>query len=72
VTATCPLRPLVVGNRDARALDEGMWRGLVAAAAGPDAAAGLRCGTHDCLERGASCRVELAFARSPGTKLARI
>src|SRR6185503_2515143 len=35
VSATCPLRPVVVSDNDARALDAGMWRGLLAAAAGP-------------------------------------
>ncbi len=69
VTATCPLRPLVVAGRDARAIDQGMWRGLVAAAAGADAAATVRCGTHGCLESGVPCRVELAFR---STKLATI
>ena len=63
VTATCPLRPLVVADQDARPIDVGMWRGLVAVAAGTDGASRVRCGTHDCLERGASCRVELAFSR---------
>jgi predicted ArsR family transcriptional regulator len=66
LTATCPLRPLVVADPDLRPIDAGMWRGLVAAAAGPDAASRVRCGTHDCVERDAPCRVELDFSRPAG------
>ena len=50
VSATCPLRPVVVSDNDARALDAGMWRGLLARAAGPKAAATARC-THAQLPR---------------------
>ena len=62
VSATCPLRPVVVSDTEARALDAGMWRGLVAAAAGPTAAAGARCTTHNCLDARAPCRIVVAFA----------
>ncbi|MGN6799010.1 MAG: helix-turn-helix domain-containing protein [Gaiellaceae bacterium] len=62
VSATCPLRPLVVSDPDARALDAGMWRGLVAAAAGPAAVATARCATHGCLDAQAPCRIVVAFA----------
>ena len=59
VSATCPLRPVVVSDGDARALDTGMWRGLVAAVTGPAATA--RCTTHDCLDEAAPCRIAVAF-----------
>lgn len=61
VSATCPLRPVVVSDAEARALDAGMWRGLVAAAAGPTAAAKARCTTHNCLDARAPCRIVVAF-----------
>jgi predicted ArsR family transcriptional regulator len=61
VSATCPLRPVVVGDVDARALDAGMWRGLLASAAGPTAAASARCSTHNCLDARAPCRIVVAF-----------
>ena len=61
VSATCPLRPVVVSDNDARALDAGMWRGLLAAAAGPETAASARCSTHNCLDAQAPCRILVAF-----------
>jgi predicted ArsR family transcriptional regulator len=61
VSATCPLRPVVVSDNDARALDAGMWRGLLAAAAGPRAAATARCNTQNCLDGRAPCRIVVAF-----------
>jgi predicted ArsR family transcriptional regulator len=61
VSATCPMRPVVVAETDARALDGGMWRGLLAAAAGPTAAATARCTTHNCLDARAPCRIVVAF-----------
>ena len=61
VSATCPLRPVVVSDNDARALDAGMWRGLLAAAAGPTAAATARCSTQNCLDGRAPCRIVVAF-----------
>jgi len=33
VSATCPLRPVVVSDTDGRSLDAGMWRGLLAISA---------------------------------------
>lgn len=60
VSATCPLRP-VVTKTGARALDAGMWRGLLATAAGPAAAATARCTTHNCLDAQAPCRIVVAF-----------
>jgi len=63
VSATCPLRPVVVASdAEARALDAGMWRGLLAAAAGPAAAADARCATHDCLDARSPCRIVVGFA----------
>lgn len=61
VSATCPLRPVVVSDPDARSLDAGMWRGLIAAAAGTKAAAHARCSTHNCLDAGATCRIVVAY-----------
>jgi predicted ArsR family transcriptional regulator len=61
VSATCPLRPLVVADPGARELDRGMWRGLVAAAAGEQAARGLRCLTDGCLDCSSPCRIVLGF-----------
>ena len=60
VSATCPLRP-VVAETGVRALDAGMWRGLLAAAASPAVAATARCVTHDCLDAQAPCRIVVAF-----------
>jgi predicted ArsR family transcriptional regulator len=60
VSATCPLRP-VVAETEARALDAGMWRGLLAAAASPAVAATARCVTHGCLDAEAPCRIVVAF-----------
>ena len=62
VSATCPLRPVVTADSDVRALDAGMWRGLLAAAAGPTVATGARCTTHNCLDAQAPCRIVVAFA----------
>jgi predicted ArsR family transcriptional regulator len=66
VTPTCPLRPLVVEEHEARRIDEGMWRGLVAAALQGAEVGQVRCDTHDCLLEGAPCRVviRLGTARS--------
>jgi predicted ArsR family transcriptional regulator len=60
-SATCPLRPLVHAEPTARAIDEGMWRGLVEAATGR-AAADVKCSTHNCLERTGACRIVVTFA----------
>jgi predicted ArsR family transcriptional regulator len=57
VSATCPLRPVVVGAAEARTVDEGMWRGLVAASLGADVASRVRCETRDCLTEAAPCRI---------------
>ncbi|HET7130165.1 MAG TPA: helix-turn-helix domain-containing protein [Gaiellaceae bacterium] len=63
VSATCPLRPVVVSDPDARSLDSGMWRGLLAAAAGGNAAARARCSTRDCLDAMAPCRIVVERSR---------
>jgi predicted ArsR family transcriptional regulator len=63
VSATCPLRPVVVSDNDARALDAGMWRGLLAAAAGPSAASSAKCTTYDCLDGQAPCRIVVAYGQ---------
>jgi predicted ArsR family transcriptional regulator len=62
VTATCPLRPLVVGAPAARHIDQGMWRGLVAGALQGLDPSGVRCETHECLARNAPCRILIWFA----------
>ena len=51
-TPTCPLRPLVVANPHAAAVDRGMWAELTGAKS---------CETCDCLDGDASCKVVLEF-----------
>jgi predicted ArsR family transcriptional regulator len=63
-TATCPLRPLVVADVGVRAIDEGMWRGLVEAVVQEERLGAVTCRTHDCLEPDAACRVVVNFRRS--------
>jgi predicted ArsR family transcriptional regulator len=62
VTPTCPLRPLVLADDAARAIDQGMWRGLVAAALG--APADVRCHAEGCHAPTESCRVTIRLRRS--------
>jgi predicted ArsR family transcriptional regulator len=62
VCATCPLRPLVVADPEAAAIDVGMWRGLVAAATTDEAGAAVTCSTHDCLDSDKSCRIVVGWA----------
>jgi predicted ArsR family transcriptional regulator len=57
VSATCPLRPVVVGDPDTGAIDEGMWSGLVETAVG---AAGAKCETHECLDASRPCRIAIS------------
>jgi hypothetical protein len=61
VTSTYPLRPLVVKAPDARVVDEGMWRGLVALALKGADAADVSCETHGCLAGDSRCRVLIRF-----------
>jgi len=65
VSATCPLRPLVVADPEAGSIDEGMWRSLVAAATGEEAAS-VACRTHDCLDGEGPCRIAVSFAEGAG------
>jgi len=58
-TATCPLRPLVVANEDAAAVDSGMWTGLVCAALEGVDELDVVCQGHDCLSEHAPCRVRV-------------
>ncbi len=51
-TPTCPLRPLVVANAGAAAIDRAVWAELTGA---------VRCETCDCLDGDASCKVVLEF-----------
>jgi predicted ArsR family transcriptional regulator len=53
-TPTCPMRPLVVANPEAAAIDRGMWAELTGASS---------CETCDCLDHHASCKVVLEFDR---------
>jgi predicted ArsR family transcriptional regulator len=57
VSATCPLRPIVVADTDASAIDEGMWSALVETAVG---ASGAKCSTHDCFDRSRPCRIAIS------------
>jgi predicted ArsR family transcriptional regulator len=60
-SATCPLRPLVLVDAGAQALDEGMWRGLVRAALHGKDVARVACRTRDCHGHG-PCRIDVTFA----------
>ena len=62
VSATCPLRPLVVTEPATRALDIGMWRGLVAAAIGDGGTPAVGCETESCLDAGEPCRIRIRLA----------
>ena len=62
-TATCPVRPLVVANPDAIAVDNGMWAGLVHAALEGVEAVDIECEGHDCLGRHDACRVRVRVRR---------
>jgi predicted ArsR family transcriptional regulator len=62
VSATCPLRPLVQADPEARAIDEGMWRGLFAVAAGRSSASRVVCRTHDSLDGDHPCRIVVELA----------
>jgi predicted ArsR family transcriptional regulator len=60
-TPTCPLRPLVVANPQAAAIDRGLWLGLVGRYLPRRRPCSVRCQTHDCLDENAPCRVALTF-----------
>ncbi|MHB8650136.1 MAG: helix-turn-helix domain-containing protein [Gaiellaceae bacterium] len=64
VTPTCPLRPLVVEADDARAIDQGMWRGLLAEAL--TSTARIACQTHDCDRADSACRIVIALQPQRG------
>lgn len=66
-TPTCPLRPLVLANPDAAAIDRGLWSGLVNAHLPRDGGRSVKAETCDCLDCDASCRVvlELETADNP-------
>jgi predicted ArsR family transcriptional regulator len=65
-TPTCPLRPLVVANLGAAAVDRGMWAGLVKAHLPAANGCTVTCGTQDCLDSHASCRVVVDFETPAG------
>jgi predicted ArsR family transcriptional regulator len=62
VSATCPLRPLVVHHPEAAAIDEGMWRGLTGLVLGERAGLGMTCSTQNCLAADRNCRILVTFA----------
>ena len=67
-TPTCPLRPLVVANPDAAAIDRGMWVGLIDTFLPKARACTVTCDTQGCLDSHESCRVLLTFGDgSPNT-----
>ena len=57
VTPTCPLRPLVSEDDAARAIDQGMWRGLVESVLAQPAE--IRCHAEGCHAATESCRVTI-------------
>lgn len=65
ITATCPLRPLVIEDDAARTIDQGMWRGLVGAVL--RAPADVRCHAEGCHAATESCRVTIRL-RSPAPR----
>lgn len=62
VTPTCPLRPVVMEDDAARAIDQGMWRGLVESVLAQPAE--IRCHAEGCHAPSESCRVTIRL-RSP-------
>ena len=65
VTPTCPLRPLVVEEHEARQIDEGMWCGLLAAARQGAEVGQIRCETYDCQVEGSPCRIVIRLRTAP-------
>lgn len=65
VTPTCPLRPLVMEDESASAIDQGMWRGLVGSVLRTPAE--IRCHAEGCHAANESCRVTIRL-RSPATR----
>ena len=61
-SATCPLRPLVLQDAHARAIDEEMWRRLVCAAVDVSRACRVVCRTHGCDRGDEACRIVVTFA----------
>lgn len=59
VTSTCPLRPLVMEDEAAVAIDQGMWRGLVGSALRVPAE--VRCHAEGCHAAHESCRVTISL-----------
>jgi hypothetical protein len=61
-SATCPLRPLVTSDAEARAIDQGMWRGLIATALDRHRADSVVCQTEGCDDHDAPCRIIVRLA----------
>jgi predicted ArsR family transcriptional regulator len=64
-TPTCPLRPLVVQQAPATAIDRGMWAGLVESGIQRVSAANVRCETACCLSEHASCQIAVTLRHQP-------
>jgi predicted ArsR family transcriptional regulator len=62
-TPTCPLRPLVMDDKAARAIDSGMWRALVSEALLDTPVSSVVCDTHDCLGD-SPCRILVTMGRT--------
>ncbi len=69
-TATCPMRPLVVANPEAVAVDHGMWAGLIGATLEDVTPLEIECESHDCLNEQDACRSASGFARAESRLLA--
>ena len=66
-TPTCPLRPLVVAEPAAAAIDRGLWTGLVGAHLPQGARCAVSCETCDCLDRDASAVVSSWISKPRNT-----
>lgn len=66
VSATCPLRPIVVADPETRVLDQGMWEGLIAAAGGERRLRSACCVTEGCFDDSAPCRIVVSFEPPAG------
>jgi predicted ArsR family transcriptional regulator len=64
-TQTCPLRPLVVTEPEAREIDRGLWRAFVAEGIAGTGVAHVGCETSDCLAAGLPCRVVVTLPGFP-------
>ena len=70
-TTTCPLRPLVIANPEAAAVDRGMWAGLLEAHLPRSGSGSVTCDARGCLDCDASCRVVLRVNHENRTRRSR-